>query len=102
MTSAAPMVAVEALTRAVDQLEAAAACEDWDEVAEQLHRQYRFLEQWLPRCDSLSSEVRAALHEVLRRYHAVMFALEAARERVRQLLDRSPVLSVRERAYMEA
>lgn len=102
MTSQAPLVAVQALTRAVDQLEAAAACEDWDEVAEQLHRQHRFLEQWLPRCDSLSAEVRAALHEVLRRYHAVMFGLEAARERVRQLLARPPGLSTRERAYMEA
>lgn len=96
------MVAVEALTRAVAQLEAAAACEDWDEVAEQLHRQQRFLEQWLPGCDSLTAEVRAMLHEVLRRYHAVLYALESARERVRQLLARPVTVSLRERAYLEA
>ena len=101
MSAEAPHVAVAALGRAVTQLEAAAACENWDEVSVQLLRQRRFMEQWLPRCESLSADVRAALHDILSRYHAVLYALEAARERVRQLLARPVTMSVRERAYLE-
>lgn len=103
MSAEAPAVAVDALSRAVGQLEAAAASEDWNEVSTQLSRQRRFMAQWLPQCEQLSPEVRGALHDILSRYHAVLYALEAARERVRQLLLRPPpALSARERAYLEA
>lgn len=76
MSSEAPAVAVDALSRAVAQLEAATASEDWDEVAAQLGRQRRFMAQWLPRCEQLSPEVRGALHDILSRYHAVLYALK--------------------------
>lgn len=102
MSTEAPAVAVDALSRAVSQLEAAAATEDWDEVSAQLSRQRRFMAQWLPQCEQLSPEVRAALHDILSRYHAVLYALETARERIRQLLRSPPSLTARERAYLEA
>jgi hypothetical protein len=96
--------ALMSLRTAVAALEAAAAREDWDSVGEQLARQHRFLQHWLPGCTTLEAEARAGLNDILDRYLRLTAELEAARERARlaALRPALPPPNRAERAYLAA
>lgn len=96
--------ALATLQTAVAALEAAAAREDWATVGEELTRQYRFLESWLPHCLALAAETRAGLNDILDRYHRLTTELGSARERARlaSLRPGLPPPNRAERAYLAA
>lgn len=97
--------ALVSLQAAVAALEAAATNEDWAAVGEQLARQRRFLERWLPSCQQLTAVERAGLNDILDRYLRLTGELDVARERARIAMQSPPPvppMTRAARAYLEA